>query len=129
MLTEGGSVAWKKPSLELSGVLDRALEGLDCRSKPMFGCPAYFVNDTWFAGVHEDHLLCRLPPDDQDRLMATHADAALFEPMPGRPMKEFMILPEAVWSDAAQLQGWLRRSFDYSAALPPKVRKPRKKKG
>jgi hypothetical protein len=35
-------------------------------------------------------------------------------------MKEYVSLPEALIDDAKALRGWLRRSLEYAAALPPK---------
>jgi hypothetical protein len=62
----------------------------------MFGSPAYFIKGKWFAGVHEDRLLVRLNEKDRAELWDQHADAQLFEPMPGRVMREFVVLPPRV---------------------------------
>jgi hypothetical protein len=34
-----------------------------------------------------------LAPSDREALFAQYADAAPFEPMPGRPMREYVIVP------------------------------------
>lgn len=122
-------MAWKKPSAELGRILAEALTGLEAKSKPMFGCPAYFIKDNWFAGVHEDRLLVRLNEQDRAELWTHHPDAQLFEPMPGRVMKEFVVLPPAVVGDAKELLKWLKRGHAYSAGLPPKKKKAKKKSG
>lgn len=122
-------MAWKKPSPELSRILEQALQGIEATSKPMFGCPAYFIKDNWFSGVHEDRLLVRLNQKDRAELWAQHPDAQLFEPMPGRVMKEFVVLPPAIVEDSKQLNKWLKRGHAYSAGLPPKKKKTKKKAG
>ena len=53
-------MAWKKVSPEMCDLLEEALAGFDKDKRQMFGCPAYFINDNWFAGVHEDNVLIRL---------------------------------------------------------------------
>jgi TfoX/Sxy family transcriptional regulator of competence genes len=121
-------MAWKKPSPELSSILEKALKGMEARNKPMFGCPAYFVGDNWFSGVHEDRLLVRLNEKDREKMWAQHPDAQLFEPMPGRVMKEFVVLPPAVVDDTKELKKWLKLGHAYSATLPPKKKKKAKKK-
>lgn len=122
-------MAWKKPSPELSRILEEALAGLEAKNKPMFGCPAYFIGDNWFSGVHEDRLLVRLNQKDRAKLWDQHPDAQLFEPMPGRVMKEFVVLPPAVVQDSKQLKKWLKLGHAYSASLPPKKKKAKKKAG
>lgn len=42
-------MTWKKVSPELCALLEKVLMSYDCRNKPMFGCPAYFVNNNMFA--------------------------------------------------------------------------------
>lgn len=122
-------MAWKKPSPELSRILQEALAGFEAKNKPMFGCPAYFIGDNWFSGVHEDRLLVRLNEKDRAKLWGQHPDAQLFEPMPGRVMKEFVVLPPAVVEDSKQLKKWLKLGHAYSAGLPPKKKKAKKKAG
>ncbi len=121
-------MAWKKPSSELSLILQEALAGMEVKNKPMFGCPAYFIGDNWFSGVHEDRLLVRLNEKDRAELWAQHPDAQLFEPMPGRVMKEFVVLPQGVVDNRKELLHWLERGHAYSAGLPPKKKKKPKKK-
>jgi len=121
-------MAWKKPSAELGRILAEALTGLEAKSKPMFGCPAYFSKGNWFAGVHEDRLLVRLNEKDRAELWEGHPGARLFEPVPGRVMEEFVVLPPGVVQNAEELTRWFKRSHAYSANLPPK-KKAKKKTG
>ncbi len=118
-------MAWQKVSPEAVARLEQALAGYEKKPRPMFGCPAYFINDTWFAGAWGEFILARLNEAQQAELMAAHPDARRFEPFPGRIMKEFMVLPPAVTGDDAELDRWLTEAHLYSASLPPK---PKKKK-
>ena len=55
--------------------------------------------------------------------MEAFDEASIFEPMAGRPMKEFVVLPEPVLSDREELVRWLARSYDWVKTWPPKVKK------
>ncbi len=113
-------MAWQKVSAEMCEVLDRAIMAFECQKKMMFGCPAYFVNGNMFAGVHQDSMILRLSEGDRASLFAAFDETGQFEPMPGRPMKEYAVLPEAVYNELPVLREWLARSLQYASALPPK---------
>jgi TfoX/Sxy family transcriptional regulator of competence genes len=123
---------WEKPSPELTRTLDDAVAetvraaGIVVELKPMFGCPAYFVNGNMFAGVHQDNVMLRLPEDD--RAEVARLGGGPFEPMPGRPMREYVVLPRTVLDDPAATAAWVLRGAIHTAALPPKERKPRKQR-
>lgn len=122
-------MAWKKVDPEQARRLELALAEFEADQRQMFGCPAYFVphNSIWFSGVHEDNILVRLSEADQAELADQHREAKKFEPMPGRVMKEFIILPPSVTEDEAEFKTWLGKAHAYSAGLPPKKKKAKKK--
>jgi TfoX/Sxy family transcriptional regulator of competence genes len=93
--------------------------------RKMFGCPAFYINGNMFAGVYGQQLFLRLPPEARGTL-ATELEAKPFEPIPGRPMKEYVAMPEAIWRDTAAMDEWMRRSVEFVAAMPPKQPKPKK---
>ncbi|RJP81466.1 MAG: hypothetical protein C4524_01925 [Candidatus Zixiibacteriota bacterium] len=117
---------WKKADPELDRLLEAALSSHPVRRKPMFGCPAWFLNGRLMAGVFQDRLFLRLSPDDRQALFAAHDEAAPFEPRAGRPMREYANLPEALSRDAAALEEWVRCAANYAVSLPPKLEKRRK---
>jgi TfoX/Sxy family transcriptional regulator of competence genes len=120
---------WEKPSAELSGILDEAAEPFAIvERRKMFGCPAFYINGNMFSGVYGQQLFLRLPPEERASL-AADLGAKPFEPMPGRPMKEYVALPEAIWRDSAALDEWMRRSVEFVASMPPKQPKPKKSTG
>ena len=110
-------------------ILEKGLAEFECRNKPMFGCPAYFVNNNRFAGVRQDTILIKLRESDREAFLSTYPDASLFEPTKGRPMREFVTLPEDLRRDSKLLKHWLERSYGYASSLFPKIKKPKKKKG
>ena len=120
---------WEKPSPELIRILEEAADPFEVvERRKMFGCPAYYINGNMFAGVYGLQLFLRLAPRERAELQES-LGAKAFEPMAGRPMKEYLSLPEAVWNDPEALDEWMRRSVEFTVSLPPKEPKPRKTGG
>jgi TfoX/Sxy family transcriptional regulator of competence genes len=121
---------WEKPNETLVRRLDETVAKLEFDQpvdyRPMFGCPAYFTGGNMFAGVWQDTVMLRLPEDGRAAVAA--AGGRPFEPMPGRVMKEYVALPESMVADPEEAAAWVGRAAAYAASLPPKVKKPRKKK-
>lgn len=117
---------WEKASHELEEILGQTAEPFALVEKrKMFGGLCLFLNGYMFAGVHGRKIVLRLGEDD--RTVAQNESGALpFEPMPGRVMREYVVVPEAVWSDPESFEQWLRRSVEFVGSLPPKVPKPKK---
>ncbi|HEY6460111.1 MAG TPA: TfoX/Sxy family protein, partial [Polyangiaceae bacterium] len=61
--------------------------GVERRS--MFGYPCAFVNGHMFCGLHQDSLVVRLPEARREAMVAS--GARIFEPMPGKPMEEYVV--------------------------------------
>ena len=94
----------------------------------MFGYASAFVGGNMFAGLHGARVIVRLPEDERRALLATPG-AQIFEPMAGRPMREYVVVPEAIVNDLPALQEWTEKAFAYAAELAPKEKKaPRAKK-
>ncbi len=117
---------WEKPSSELTDILAQAADAFALiERRKMFGGLTLFLNGHMFAAVHGSKMVVRL--DEEGRADAqAHWGAEPFEPMPGRFMKEYVVLPEQVWNDSEALEEWLARSIGFVGALPPKEAKPRK---
>ena len=90
--------------------------------RPMFGYPSLVIGGHMFAGLYQDSLVLRLGAGDRAELTSRHG-AAQFEPMPGRPMTGFVIVPPALVADPA-VERWLGRAFEHAKSLPPKKPKP-----
>jgi TfoX/Sxy family transcriptional regulator of competence genes len=121
---------WRKPDEALVRLLDETISGLEFDQpvdyRPMFGCPAYFTGGNMFAGVWQETVMLRLPEDE--RAAVTAAGGGPFEPMPGRAMKEYVALPPDMMADRDVARLWVRKAAAYAASLPPKEKKPRKRK-
>jgi TfoX/Sxy family transcriptional regulator of competence genes len=102
------------------------LPGVELRK--MFGYPAAFFHGQMFASLFADNMIVRLPEEDRARLLAVEG-AALFEPMPGRPMREYVALPPALIARPGEASPWLERALAYAASLPPKEAKKGRKAG
>ncbi len=119
-------MAWRKSPPELIALFDAALpDDARIERRKMFGYPCAFVNGNMFTGLHQEDWVVRLSEVDRDTAKQD-LGAGMFEPMAGRPMREYVSLPEAVLSDDAALADWIGRSLAYASSLPVKVKKPRK---
>ncbi len=120
---------WRKPQEDLIQLLHDVIpEGqAPVEFKPMFGGPCYWTGGNMFAAVHQESLFVRLGEEDRAELLA-QPGAHLFEPMEGRPMKEYVVFPDKMLADREALRGWMAKGLAYAASLPPKEKKPRKKK-
>src|SRR5437879_1160804 len=84
--------------------------------RKMFGYPAAFVHGYHFAGLFQDSMVVRLPDEEYAALLAL--GGAPFEPMAGRTMRGYAVLPEAMLTDAPALRSWIRKAFERAALLP-----------
>jgi TfoX/Sxy family transcriptional regulator of competence genes len=123
------AMTWRKPQEDLVQLLHDVIPESQApvEFKPMFGGPCYWTGGNMFAAVHQESLFARLDEKDRAELLA-QPGAHLFEPMEGRPMKEYVVFPDALLTDRDALRGWMARGLAYAASLPPKEKKPRKKK-
>ena len=117
---------WRKPPADMVERFHEAvaaIEGVEVRK--MFGMPAAFLNGNMVAGLHQDTTMVRLPDDLRAERFAEGWSA--FEPMPGRPMREYVALPPDVAADVDAAREWLERAAAFVRTLPPKAPKaPRK---
>ena len=111
---------WTKAPEEMLALFGRVVESLpEVQTRKMFGYPAAFVHGQMFASLFQSSMILRLSEADRAAFLRDHG-ARLFEPMPGRPMREYAAVPAAVLASAALLREWLRRAHGYAASLPPK---------
>jgi TfoX/Sxy family transcriptional regulator of competence genes len=112
-------MAWGKSPEELADRFGRMMERFpDAERRKMFGYPAAFIGGNMVTGLHQRDWVIRLPEDQQTTARA--AGAADFEPMPGRPMKNFVALPAAIIADDDSLAQWIDRAIAHGKTLPPK---------
>jgi TfoX/Sxy family transcriptional regulator of competence genes len=119
---------WKKAPQELIDLFDQAIADFRVvEKKKMFGYPCIFVNGNLTAGLYQDTMMMRLSETDRKQFLLLQG-ASVFEPMPGRPMKEYVMLPPAVLNNPAKLKNWLKKSIDYARTLPAKSKAIKTKK-
>jgi TfoX/Sxy family transcriptional regulator of competence genes len=94
--------------------------------KKMFGQPAAFLNGNLFFGVFGEKLFIRLSEQNCTEAKSTHRFTT-FEPMPGRAMREYVVLPRTVLDDLTRSHGWVARSVEFASALPKKRAKSKGK--
>jgi hypothetical protein len=73
-----------------------------------------------FVGVHGDKLFLRLSDADIAEIMKDCKGVVAFEPMPGRAMKGYVVLPKPLYSDDRLFAEYLNKSINYVSSLPPK---------
>jgi len=114
---------WIKAPDELKGLIEDLMAPVDCEKQPMFGYPAYFINKNMFAGLFQDKLFLRLSPDQLVSLRKSYPSIGNLEPMPGRPMKDYYVIPKALYTDPKKMPKLLQEAADYCRSLPPKASK------
>jgi TfoX/Sxy family transcriptional regulator of competence genes len=120
---------WQKAPEELVGLFDRVLPaGERIERRKMFGYPAAFANGQLFASLFQDDFIVRLPPEERLKLQNEHG-ARPFEPMPGRAMREYVVVPRALLADRPALDRLLACAVAFVTAMPPKTKKRRSRPG
>lgn len=94
-------------------------EDLHVSVRPMFGNLSAFVNGNMFFGLFGDNLFVRLSPEDQAALLKSKG-ASYLEPMKGRPMKDYVVIPNSWKSKPETVRAWVSKSLAWSSKLPTK---------
>jgi TfoX/Sxy family transcriptional regulator of competence genes len=89
-----------------------------------FGYPCLYVGGNMISGLFGSRWHVKLGPEERHELEAIPG-AAPFEPMPGRPMTGFTLLPQAVVDDDDEIHAWVGRAVRFGTTLPPKAPKPK----
>ncbi len=119
--------SWQKASPENEIFFEEILkEHPDAEKRRMFGYPCAFIHGNMFFGLFQESVFLRLSEFDRAEIIQ-RGEATLFEPMPGRPMKEYVALSPTAVSDDEKFKNWFSKSHTYAASLPEKVKKGGKK--
>ncbi len=95
----------------------------DAQPKKMFGYPCAFVRGNFWIGLHEENVVVRLP-DGLEKKFPALAHAKAFDPMGGRPMRGWFVVPPQVVRDDAALTKLFEGTLEEVVKLPPKGAKP-----
>jgi TfoX/Sxy family transcriptional regulator of competence genes len=97
---------------------------VDWRYRPMFGGIGVYANDKMCVSLSDIGLAVKLPPAEQETLLALKGAKRLqYEPsMP--PSKTYIVVPEAMLKDARTLGHWLSVSAAHAdSQIAGKTRK------
>lgn len=119
----------KRPAPALVDLFAKLLSATGGEGRTMFGCPCGFLGGNMFMGLFEDKLFLRLTEADRALLLCEDG-AEPFDPMGGRPMREYVVVPRGWLEGDAddELRAWTAKAASYARSLPPKAkRRPGKK--
>jgi TfoX/Sxy family transcriptional regulator of competence genes len=123
-----GSMKMPKPTEEARAAFARLVpEGPAITLKPMFGNLAGFVNGNMFAGLFGEDLFVRLPEDEAAAVKRNGGRS--FEPMPGRAMTGYVLVPGDWRERPAAVAPLVERAHELTSLMPAKApKKPARKK-
>jgi TfoX/Sxy family transcriptional regulator of competence genes len=114
---------WEKSPESLIRLFGRVLpEDPAVERRTMFGYPCAFVRGNMFAGLFAKQMFVRLAEEER-RLMMAERGAKPFEPMPGRAMKDYIVVPPGMMTQEAALGDLFARSLTFAKSLAPKSKK------
>jgi TfoX/Sxy family transcriptional regulator of competence genes len=93
----------------------------DVERRLTFGYPCLYVGGNMVSGLYQESWHVRLGGADLAAAQALDG-ARPFEPMPGRPMTGFTILPAAVIDDDDAIRDWVGRAVAFGESRPPKAK-------
>ncbi|MBM4345035.1 MAG: hypothetical protein FJ100_16825 [Deltaproteobacteria bacterium] len=114
---DASTVTWYEANVPVD---PRAVRG------QMFGHPCAFVNGNLFFGTFEQTLIARVGTD-RAAALAQGGVVRVFEPMAGRPWKDYVQIAAGQVGDA-ELRHLVKGALDHTARLAPKVEKKAKAK-
>lgn len=97
--------------------------GDDVERREMFGSPAYIVNGNMAFGLHEENFVLRLPQAERERFVKL-TGGRLFEPAPGRIMRDYVVSSKALRQTPQALGKWLDMAVNYARSLKPPASRP-----
>lgn len=111
---------WKPAPAKAAAAFEAVTAGLTAAEpRKMFGYACVFAGANMFAGLHEAGMVLRLPEADRAQFLRLKG-ATQFEPMPGRVMREYVVVPPGLLAAPLELREWIERSLTYVTTLPAK---------
>jgi len=84
----------------------------------MFVYPAAFVGGNMVTSLHQQSWIVRLSAAQQAD--ARSIGATSFDPMGGRPMRSYLVLPPSIVDDDEAIAVWVARAIEHTRTLPAK---------
>jgi TfoX/Sxy family transcriptional regulator of competence genes len=95
---------WKPAPHEAVAAFEASTSGLSgVEPRKMFGYSCVFVAGNMFASLHEAGMVLRLPDEKRAELIRIKG-ASQFEPMPGRVMREYVVVPKVLLNAPEKLR-------------------------
>jgi TfoX/Sxy family transcriptional regulator of competence genes len=114
---------WKPAPAEAVAAFEAATSSLaGAEPRKMFGYSCVFAKGNMFAGLHEAGMVLRLPYEQRTEFLRLKG-AEQFEPMPGRVMREYVVVPGVLLRAPEKLRMWVEKSLAYVSSLPAKPKK------
>ncbi len=88
-------------------------------TRSMFGGLGSFVNGNMFCCALGRQVFLRLSETDR-RPILQEPGSSPFEPVQGHRMAEYVTVPESWMRSPDRVRGWIGRSLEWVAAMPPK---------
>ncbi|MDA1298161.1 MAG: TfoX/Sxy family protein [Chloroflexi bacterium] len=119
---------WPEMDKGLEDRIDGLMASMPVRRKKIFGTSAWFMesNGQMFAGVWADGIMVRVG-EEEARSLTGSGGAESFDPMGGRPMREYVFIDGEKIAEDGELLNWIERGAGFAATLATKVKKSRKK--
>jgi TfoX/Sxy family transcriptional regulator of competence genes len=115
-------MAWTKSPEALIKLFEETVPlAASVTRRKMFGYPAAFANGNLFIGLQQNDFIVRLSEKDRARFTAEFGERP-FEPMKGRPMREYVRLPDEILNDSRRRASWVKRSLEYAEGILPKAK-------
>jgi len=122
MAKPGSTPKWRKSPPELAERFQQIANWIpNAQVRKMFGYPCAFINGQMLCGLHQESMILRLAEKDRASFIAEY-HTRLFEPMTGRPMKEYVVVPPDMVDQNEILENWLLLGAKYVSSLPPKTK-------
>ena len=119
---ERGAMKLPRPSDEAKAAFTRLVPDEPAVTlKPMFGQLSAFVNGNMFCGLFGDQLVVRLP--EADIAAVKRQGGRDFEPMAGRRMGGYVMVPGDWRARPAQAVALIKKSLAVTRAMPAKALK------
>ncbi len=85
----------------------------------MFGYPCAWIGGNMMSGLFAEDWWVRVSEPDREALLALPG-AHPFEPMPGRAMGRYVVLPADVAAEDDRIDPWLEKAIDFTRSMPAK---------
>jgi hypothetical protein len=107
------STKWRPAAARWEQAFERVMEEMpNAERKERYGYLALFRRGSLTAGLHSAGLYVRLSEADRKQLI--DLGGMVFEPLPGKKMHEYVIVPADFATDLKSLRAWIDRAMAFT---------------